>query len=157
MNVHDLKFEESLSPSTEEIDFLTEQINKESRSQNITSDAFPFGIFVKTTVNDATSNQCISLKERLEIVGGCNGSIVYGSIYTDQLWVHPDYRGKGLGKMIMKKVHDMGKKHGCTFATVGTMDFQKAQKFYEKLGYIVEFERLGYSNGGKMIYLRKNL
>ncbi|CAL8122622.1 unnamed protein product [Orchesella dallaii] len=149
----DLELEEKFNPSTNEIDFLTEKINTESRALNIPGDAYPFGIFLKKRNTTSAS----SSEAEAEIVGGCNGSIVYGSIYTDQLWVHPDYRGKGLGKMLMEKVHQLGKRKQCTLATVGTMSFQGAQKFYESLGYQVEFVRDGYVNGATMIYLKKYL
>lgn len=167
---HGLEIHETFNPSTCEIDFLTEKINVESRAKNISGDAYPFGIFlrhytnskIKESARSSTSlpniQQVDPSGESLQsIVGGCSGSIVYGSIYTDQLWIHPQYRGRGLGKMIMEKIHELGKRKECTFACVGTMDFQDAQKFYESLGYIVEFERRGYSNGGKMIYLKKDL
>jgi hypothetical protein len=49
-----------------------------------------------------------------------------GSIYTDQLWVHPGSRKKGLGHQLMEAVHDYGRKLGCRIATVATMSFQKA-------------------------------
>lgn len=161
----DLEIHETFSPSTAEIDFLTEKINDESRARNISSDAYPFGIFLRakkgamtgTSKTSASLSLTSSGQNVLDIVGGCNGSIVYGSIYTDQLWVHSEYRGKGFGKMLMEKVHELGKRKQCAFACVGTMDFQQAQEFYESLGYTKEFERLGYANGGKMIYLRKDI
>lgn len=165
-----LEMHETFNPSTCEIEFLTEKINVESRAKNISGDAYPFGIFLKyktsSTNKDSTRSSSslpniqpvgLSGESVRSIVGGCNGSIVYGSIYTDQLWIHPQYRGRGLGKTLMEKVHELGKRKECTFSCVSTMDFQEAQKFYESLGYIVEFERRGYANDGKMIYLKKDL
>ncbi|MBS0288680.1 MAG: GNAT family N-acetyltransferase [Proteobacteria bacterium] len=70
-----------------------------------------------------------------EIVGGVNGSIIFRSIYTAQLWVDPAYRKQGLGLRLMQKVLELGLEKGCTMATLCTMDFQEAKSFYEKLGY----------------------
>ncbi len=108
---HDLEIHETFNPSTCEIEFLTEKINVESRAKNIPGDAYPFGIFLKYKTNTTTKNSARSSSslpniqpvdpsgesEGSSIVGGCNGSIVYGSIYTDQLWMHPQFRGRGLG------------------------------------------------------------
>lgn len=197
----DLEWIETFRPSANEIDFLTEKINEESRAQNISGDAYPFAILLRKTIRSdmgiigksisegqsssksetevRSSAQCPSststsdpqhsvqdigrvdhLTENVEtesIVGGCNGSIIYGSIYTDQLWVNSQYRGRGIGRQLMEKVHDLGKRNKCRFATVGTMDFQGALPFYEKLGYKVEFKRGGYEKGGEMIYLKRTL
>jgi hypothetical protein len=43
----------------------------------------------------------------------------------------------------MEAVHSYGLKSGCSMATVTTMSFQDAKAFYEKLGYVVDFERSG--------------
>ena len=57
----------------------------------------------------------------------------------------------------MEQIHEYGKKNECGFATIQTMGFQGAIKFYEKLGYIKEFERTGYSNDSYCIFMRKIL
>lgn len=44
------------------------------------------------------------------MIAGCNESVIFGCIYTDQLWVHPDYRKNGLGHQLMDEVHEYGKK-----------------------------------------------
>lgn len=139
-----ISFVTTLNPQSPEIDFLTDKINEESEALGIAEKAYPFGIFIRDT-------------ETQRLLGGCNGSIVYGSIYTDQLWVDPAERGKGLGRKLMEKVHQLGREKNCKAATVGTISFQGAQPFYEKLGYQVEFVREGYVNNSTMIYLKKSL
>jgi hypothetical protein len=57
----------------------------------------------------------------------------------------------------MDKVHEFGKLEGCKIATVQTMNFQGAQSFYEKLGYVQDFKRAGYVNGSNCIFMRKSL
>ena len=126
--------------ATADIDFLTEKINQETAAFG---SAHPFAFIVRDEIN--------------QIIAGCNGSVIFGSIYTDQLWVHPEHRGKGLGHKLMAKVHDYGREHECAMATVATMSFQGAKAFYEKLGYVVDFERAGYTQNTSCIFLKRSL
>lgn len=135
-----IKIEHSLAPSNEDIEFLTKQINHETSEMG---SAYPFAFFAR---NEAS-----------KIIAGCNGSVVFGSIYTDQLWVHPDWRKNNLGRKLMEHVHDYGREIGCKIATVATMSFQNSREFYEKLGYKVDFERSGYVNNSSCLFLRMEL
>lgn len=135
LNIEKLEFEVTESASSTDLDFLTQKINGELA-------AYPFALFVRN-------------KEG-EIIAGCNGSVIFGSIYTDQLWVDPTLRGLGVGKKLMEAVHAYGKKQGCTLATVTTMDFQ-APHFYAKLGYKIDFAKEGYSKGSSCIFMSKKL
>lgn len=128
--------------SASSIDFLTEQINNEALAIGIEEKAEPFSFFIY---------------ESELMIAGCNGSVVYGMIYTDQLWVHPAHRQKGLGSELMEKVHALAKEKSCTMATVCTMSFQNARAFYEKLGYSLEFTRSGYAQNSQCYFLRKKL
>ena len=138
VELHELEF--TKSPIATDIDFLTQKINQETHEFG---EAHPFAFFIR----DDKSN----------IIAGCNGSIIFGSIYTDQLWVHPAHRSMGLGHKLMGAVHDYGRKLGCRIATVATMSFQGASGFYEKLGYIVDFERSGYRQNSSCIFLKRSL
>lgn len=135
-----LKIHHVTEPNSQDIDFLTRKINEETPEFGT---AYPFAFFIKN--------------ERNEIIAGCNGSVVFGAIYTDQLWVHFQYRKRGLGQQLMQKVHEYGLEIGCTFATVSTMSFQRAQAFYERLGYEPDFERVGYIHNTRCIFLKKVL
>lgn len=134
------KIEYTKNPATSDIDFLTKQINQETSEYG---EAYPFAFFMR---DDAA-----------KIIAGANGFVIYGAIYTDQLWVDKDYRGQGFAKKLMAKVHEFGKLEGCKIATVQTMSFQDAQSFYEKLGYVQDFNRAGYINGSNCIFMRKAL
>ena len=123
-----------------DIDYLTAKINEEKPEFG---KAYPFGFVIKNNDN--------------KIIAGCNGSVIFGNIYTDQLWVDPNYRHNGLGFQLMEKVHTYGVKAGCTIATVATMSFQEVVIFYEKLGYIKDFERSGYNQGASCIFMKKKL
>lgn len=92
-----------------------------------------------------------------KFIAGCNGVVMFGAIYTDQLWVQAEYRNKGLGKKLMDRVHKLGLEKGCFMATVNTMNFQGALSFYKKLGYEVDFERAGYMHAATCYFLRKVL
>ena len=135
--------ETTFSPTSQDIDALTDGINQAVKELGIEATAYPFGFFMR---DDAGS-----------LIAGCNGSVIFGSIYTDQLWVHPDYRGQGYGRQLMEKVHQLGQEKGCDFATVTTTSFQGSRSFYEHLGYVCEFEQSGYANGGTCAFMRKFL
>ena len=128
------------SPIATDIDCLTHKINQETLDFG---SAHPFAFFVRDEHN--------------QIIAGCNGSVIFGSIYTDQLWVHPAHRKNGLGHQLMEAVHDYGRRSGCSMATVATMSFQGAKTFYEKLGYVVDFERTGYTHSSSCIFLKQSL
>ena len=135
-----INIEYTSTPTSADIDFLTQKINQETPDFG---SAHPFAFFVRDEHN--------------QIIAGCNVSVIFGSIYTDQLWVHPDHRKNGLGHKLMEAVHDYGRKSGCTMATVATMSFQGAKAFYEKLGYVMDFERSGYTQNSSCIFLKRSL
>lgn len=102
----------------------------------------PFAFFVRDDAN--------------EIKGGINGVLIFGFIHIDQLWLSPNYRGKGIGTELMKRAEQFGKQNDCFYATVNTMDWE-ALDFYKRLGYDVEFERRGYLKDSIFYFLRKPL
>ena len=132
--------EEMKEPSGDVVDYLREKINDESPDKD---PAESFGFLIR----DQAKN----------IIAGCNGSIIFGAIYTDQLWVHPKYRKQGLGKKLMQKVEEHGLAMGCQVATVATMHFQNALEFYERLGFEKEHVRLGVDADSSVTFFIKNL
>ena len=149
-----MKIEHTSTPASEDIDFLTQKINQETPDL---SSAHPFAFFVRDEHN--------------QIIAGCNGSVIFGSIYTDQLWVHPDHRKKGLGHKLMEAVHDYGRKSGCTMATVATMSFHlpALYELRQTRGAFVDFacpavalqerrgKRPGYTQNSSCIFLKRSL
>ncbi len=135
-----MKIEFTTIPKSSHIDFLRQKIDEETPEYG----EIPSFAFFAKDEND-------------QIIGGCNGFIVHGAIYTDQLWVHKDYRKNGLGRKIMEHVHIYAQNQECKMATVCTMSFQGSLGFYEKLGYKVDFERQGYTNNSKCIFLSKKV
>ena len=135
-----MKIEFTKNPTSTEIDFLTNAINAETPTFGEMS---PFAFLIRD--------------ENGEIIAGCNGYTIYGSIHTDQLWVHPDHRKSGLGKQLMQQVIEYGIQERCIKATLCTMNFQNALGFYQKLGYVIDFEESGYTNDSKCIFLSRKL
>ena len=135
-----MKIEFTISPLTQDIDFLTHKINEETKSFGT---AIPFAFFIRDKAGHITA--------------GANGSVIFGSIYTDQLWVDIDHRKSGYGTKLMEAIHEYGRQSQCTLSTVNTMNFQNAREFYEKLGYRVDFERSGYNKNSKMLFMQKDL
>lgn len=134
------EIEFTTSPVATDIDFLTQKINQETPEFG---EANPFAFFIRDDEN--------------QIIAGCNGSVIFGSIYTDQLWVHPGSRKNGLAHKLMEAVETYGRRSGCRIATVATMNFQGAKAFYEKLGYVVDFERPDYRKNSICHFMRKEL
>jgi GNAT superfamily N-acetyltransferase len=135
-----MKIEQASNPSKQDIEYLTKMINLETLGFG---EASPFAFFIKDQNN--------------QIIAGCNGYTIFGAIYTDQLWVHPNYRKKNLGKELMQEVESYAQSVNCTMATICTMSFQNALEFYKKLGYKVDFERPGHTHSASQLFLRKDL
>ena len=100
---------------------------------------------------------CFFLRnEQLQVMGGIHGVIYYGCMYIDELWVEKNHRGQGYGVSLVKKAEELAVEKKCLMVTVNTMDFE-ARPFYEKLGYVVEFQRGGYLNSSTLYFLIKHL
>ena len=91
-----------------------------------------------------------------KVMAGCDGNTLYGCLYIDQLWVSETIRHAGWGTKLINAALDYGKKRGCTFANVDTMDWE-ALDFYKKIGFTVELERKGFHKNSISYSLRKAL
>ncbi len=134
------QIEKTLTPCNKDIDFLTQKINAETPEYGA---AHPFAFFIRD--------------DKKIIIAGATGLVIYGEIYTAQLWVDPHFRKQGLGHKLMAQVHELGKSEGCRIAVVQTMSFQGAVNFYKTLGYEIDFERPGYICGSSCLFLKKDL
>lgn len=129
-------------PSADEIQVLYKGISEYAKLMKNQPPIQTFGFFVHD--------------ESQKILGGCTCAMYYGCLSIDSLWLDASLRGKRIGTNLMQLAEDHGKKHGCLFATVNTMDWE-ALEFYQKLGYEVEHKREGYLNHSTFYFLRKNL
>lgn len=93
--------------------------------------------------------------QNYQVVGGCNGCILYGCLVIDTLWVAESLRGQGFGSQLVQMAERLGQENKCRFATVNTMDWE-ALDFYKKLGFYVEFERSGFDKNSTFYFLRKD-
>ena len=72
----------------------------------------------------------------------------HGHVYVDELWVQPDYRGRGYAKTLMKKADDLKKELEATgIRLYVNVTNPTAQKLYEGSGY---------SEDGQAIFMEKN-
>lgn len=134
------EIEFTTNPEIEDIEFLTEKINLDTKSYG---EVKTFAFFIKDKDG--------------QIIAGSNAYIIYGVVHTDQLWVHRERRREGLGRKLMESIHEYGRKNGCKIATVNTMSFLEAVKFYKQLGYEQDFVRNGYSHDSSQIFFKKEL
>jgi GNAT superfamily N-acetyltransferase len=135
-----MKIEITKAPNPADVAFLRQKINEETPEYGA-----------------PCSYACYIRDEKGEIVAGVNGFLGYGTISLGQLWVDKQHRKAGLGRQLLEQVHALGRAEGCKLSTVGTMTFQGAVGFYEKLGYTKDFERSGYLNGSSCLFMRKDL
>ena len=75
--------------------------------------------------------------EEGNIIAGCL-AIMYcwNVVAIDIIWVDEQYRGQGLGSMLLGEVEHEAMEKGCHLVHLDTFDFQ-AKGFYEKNGYSV--------------------
>lgn len=63
------------------------------------------------------------------------------SYKLNKIYVHPDYQGKGVGKLFIHDVIDRVKGAGGTILELDVNKYNKAKSFYEKLGFTVFDEK----------------
>ena len=91
-----------------------------------------------------------------QVVAGIVGTAYWGKLHVRLLWVHPDYRAKGLGSRLMAWAEERGRELRCVAVMVDTMSFQAAD-FYAKLGYRRFGLSEGYEGGASRHYFEKEL
>ena len=61
------------------------------------------------------------------------------SLYMDDLYVKPNYRGQGIGTALLQKLIDLGKKEKCKKLKWQVTNWNhKAQEFYKKMGASID-------------------
>ena len=55
-------------------------------------------------------------------------------IYIEDLYVKPDYRGKGIGKKLLAYIASLAKERDCGRVEWWVLNWNQARKFYESLG-----------------------
>jgi ribosomal protein S18 acetylase RimI-like enzyme len=72
----------------------------------------------------------------LRVIAGLKGDIFGNLARVDLLWVHEDYRKKGIGSMLIDTLEKFAKEKKCDLIHLDTADFQ-AKGFYLKCGFNV--------------------
>ena len=90
------------------------------------------------------------------VVGGLVGGTIWGWLEIGVLWVDDPHRGRGLGRELMKRAEDEGRRRGCFAARLSTWDFQ-APGLYERLGYTLYGKLEDYPPGFADYLFRKDL
>lgn len=110
------------------------------------------------TVGSITSSETFGFKITAEevIVGAAVVKVRLGEVYVEYLFVNSNFRGRGLGTMLMNSIMEFALSIKASFITLTTFSFQ-APDFYKKMGFDLEFIRRGYDRGVSKYYFRKNL
>lgn len=96
------------------------------------------------------------VKENGAVIAGAQCFTVWSWMHVKLLWVHEDYRDKGLGKQIMSEIEIETQQRGCFGVHLDTFEFQ-ALGFYQKLGYQIFGEIEDHPKGWKRFYLKKKI
>ena len=89
-------------------------------------------------------------------IGGILGGTYWGWMYIDILWVHENYRHKGIGSKLLREAEREAKCRGCHHAHLDTMSWQ-APGFYQKYGYEVIGILPDIPKGNQKYLLQKDL
>ena len=84
-------------------------------------------------------------KDKNKIVGILAGHSYYDEVHIENLIVLKEYRHQNIGSMLLKKVEEHYKNENIDNFNLTTYEFQ-APKFYEKMGYTLEFVRKNSRN-----------
>ena len=98
---------------------------------------------------------CFARDESGRIVAGAHGTITWGWLYTERLWVDEPLRGLGVGAEVLARLERVALAQGVHRFHVGTTSFQ-ALDFYLKQGYEV-FAQLEDHPPGHTDYQLKKL
>lgn len=129
-----------LEHQTVDTDAIFNGINSEAALKGLKLLPKPFAILLKNPQG--------------KVFGGISGASYYGALHIDMLWTDTSIRGQGYGKKLVSAAEELAKEQSCHFLTLTTMSFE-AERFYEKLGYLVEFKRSGYEQNSELIFLKK--
>jgi GNAT superfamily N-acetyltransferase len=93
-----------------------------------------------------TDYQCVGVYDRSKLIA-ISGIWILNKIYAgkhiepDNVIVHPDYRSKGLGKILMNWIHDYAIKIGCLTSELNARIVNESGvRFWKRMGY----EIVGY-------------
>ncbi|WP_406657091.1 GNAT family N-acetyltransferase [Methanolobus sp. ZRKC2] len=74
------------------------------------------------------------------------------SLYVEDIYVHPEYRGMGVVKALMSYCARIAKERDCGRMDWSVLDWNPARKFYESLGAKADGKWITYRLGKKGIF-----
>ena len=89
---------------------------------------------VRIALENDLFSVCVLAQDKIVGMGRVIGD---GAIYfyIQDLIVHPDYQGKGIGKLIMEKIDDFLANNAFDDSFIGLMAAVGVEEFYHKFGY----------------------
>ena len=90
------------------------------------------------------------------VIGGIIGGTYWGWMHIDVLWVHEDFRKKGIGSKLLVEAENEAIRSGCHHVHLDTMSWQ-APEFYLNHGYKVIGILPDIPDGNKKYMLQKSL
>lgn len=91
-----------------------------------------------------------------DVIAGFNGHTWGGCCELSYVWVHEQYRGRGLGTLLLRAAESEALARGCVRLVLASHDFQ-APGFYERLGYERKYAVEGRPSGHASIIYAKVL
>jgi ribosomal protein S18 acetylase RimI-like enzyme len=130
------------NPDPKDVQFLDDQINEFNFATTGIYDGELLAIFLRNDKN--------------EIMAGVYGWTWGGTCEIRYLWVHADWRGRGLGRDLLGQAEAEAIRRGCHQIVLDTHSFQ-APGFYARLGYQIIGRHQDYPQGYQAYYLEKKL
>lgn len=73
-------------------------------------------------------------------------------LYLEDLYVSPEFRGKGAGKLLLKKMAQIALEQGCGRFEWSCLDWNTpSREFYESIGAVAQEEWVGYRMSGQTL------
>jgi ribosomal protein S18 acetylase RimI-like enzyme len=89
---------------------------------------------------------CFARSSSGEIIGGAVGRTWGACCELQQLWVHAEWRRRGVGTRLIRDFEAHAQTRGCTAFYLETFNFQ-APQLYRSLGYEIAHEHAVYPHG----------
>ncbi|MCG2698377.1 GNAT family N-acetyltransferase [Candidatus Parcubacteria bacterium] len=135
-----------------------------SKAFEISLDKEKFDNFIKSKNDVKTLEYFVAIDENDSVIG-TSGLYSLNSDYKDTYWlgwycVHQDYRGKGIGKILLdcsiKKARKRGKKFLSLYTSTNPNE-TAAQKVYEKNGFYITGQKKVKQGNYEIFFRRKEL
>lgn len=97
-------------------------------------------------LHEVQAISCFVRNDAGQLIGGAVGRRWGEGCELQQLWVHEQFRCKGIASALLKDFEAHAIRKGCNSVHLETFSFQ-APGLYERLGYQTEYVRRGFPHG----------